>query len=92
MIFRTIILSAAFLLLAPAAVDAQEGCSICGNDLEVGNPDAIFVFPGQPAVPCGLLQTAGETGLIPLDQCPFLPSLIGDCECGPIAPPPTEAP
>lgn len=58
------------------------GCSICGPCMCVGNPDAIFAFPGQPAFLCGELQDAGFDGFIPFDQCPFLPDLIGDlCGC-----------
>jgi hypothetical protein len=58
------------------------GCSVCGEGLCVGNSEAIFAFPGQPVVPCGLLEQAGYTGAIPLDQCGFLAPLILDCECG----------
>jgi len=58
------------------------GCSVCGDNKFVSNSDAIFAFPGQPTVPCGLLETSGLNGLIPLDQCPFLPTLISDtCGC-----------
>jgi hypothetical protein len=71
------------------------GCSVCGPDLCISNPDAIFSFPGQASAPCGTLQAAGLTGLIPSDQCPFLPSLVGVCDCGtdgvPVAAP-TKAP
>jgi hypothetical protein len=58
------------------------GCSVCGEGLCVGNSEAIFVFPGQPEVACGLLEEAGYTGAVPLDQCGFLSALIGVCECG----------
>lgn len=82
MIFRGLILST--FLLATATVDAQEGCSVCGPDMQVGNLDGIFSIPGQPTVPCSLLELAGEAGVIPLDQCPFLPPLIqADCACEP---------
>jgi len=58
------------------------GCSVCGDGKCVGNPDAIFEFPGQPAVACKLLETAGLGGAINLGQCVFLPDLINDiCEC-----------
>ena len=67
-----------------------EGCSVCGEGMCVTNPDAIFSFPGQPSAPCGTLQMAGLNGGIPLSQCPFLPSLIGVCECGDSLP--TDAP
>eukprot|EP00547_Thalassionema_nitzschioides_P014247 CAMPEP_0194232680 /NCGR_PEP_ID=MMETSP0158-20130606/961_1 /TAXON_ID=33649 /ORGANISM="Thalassionema nitzschioides, Strain L26-B" /LENGTH=274 /DNA_ID=CAMNT_0038965477 /DNA_START=36 /DNA_END=860 /DNA_ORIENTATION=+ len=66
----------------------SDGCSICGDGKEVGAPDAIFVFPGQPAVPCGLLEEGGREGTIPLAQCKFLVTLpeLDVCECQPIAP------
>jgi len=61
----------------------DNGCSICGENkcIDSDKKDEIFSFPGQPAVPCSLLQTAGEMGLIPLDQCSQLPSLIDVCNC-----------
>jgi hypothetical protein len=59
------------------------GCSVCSPDNCVGNPDAIFAFPGQPEVPCGILQDAGYRGNIPLDQCTLLPLLLEICECAP---------
>jgi hypothetical protein len=69
------------------------GCSVCGDGECVQNPEAIFVFPGFPSVPCGLLEQAGFGGSVPLDQCGFLASLIGACECGvPAVTPPTPAP
>ena len=75
------------------------GCSICGPDLCISNPDAIFSFPGQLSTPCGILQEGGLTGLIPLDQCPFVAAFVDMCDCGtdgvPVAAPtkaPTEAP
>jgi len=72
----------------PAVPDG--GCNICAEGQCVSNPDAIFMFPGQPDVPCAALQEAGFGGSIPLDQCGFLASLIGVCECkeGTAAPPP----
>jgi len=80
MIFRLAVLSS-FLSLA----SAQDGCSICGDGKGVNNSDAIFVFPGQPSVPCGILQDAGESGAIPIAQCAFLPPLISMCECVPLS-------
>mmetsp|Transcript_19748 Transcript_19748/g.32750 ORF Transcript_19748/g.32750 Transcript_19748/m.32750 type:complete len:299 (-) Transcript_19748:308-1204(-) len=85
MMFRSLLVSSFFM----NAVTSQ--CSVCGEDQQVGNPDAIFSFPNQPSVPCGLLQQAGDQGTIPLDQCIFLPPLISVCECEPV-PPPTDAP
>jgi len=61
---------------------SENGCSVCGEGKCVTSPDAVFLFPGQPSVPCGILQSAGLTGRIPLEQCEFLPALIGVCNCG----------
>jgi hypothetical protein len=61
------------------------GCSICGEGLCVGNPDAVFDFPGQQKVPCGELERAGFAGEIDLFYCSFIPILgkaIGACGCG----------
>lgn len=85
---------AAVLLITAATTTTvgAQGCSVCGADMQVGLPDAIFAFPGQPVVPCGLLEIAGQTGQIPLDQCGFLPGIVmADCGCQPL-PPPTSAP
>jgi len=68
----------------PVACDGipSTGCSVCGIGKFVGSPNDIFDFPGQPAVPCGLLETSGIDGLIPLDQCAFLPGLADSlCSC-----------
>jgi len=60
----------------------SDGCSVCGEGKYVSTIDAIFAFPGQPTVECGILETAGFIGEIPLAQCEFLPSLINDnCDC-----------
>jgi len=60
------------------------GCSVCGEGECVGSPDGIFIFPGQPSVPCGLFENAGHFGVIPLDQCQFLSRIpqIEVCDCG----------
>jgi hypothetical protein len=89
----------------PAPVPAQtpggcpavpaDGCSICGPNLCIGNPDAIFTFPSQPSTPCDVLQQAGLDGIVPLDVCPSLAGLVSVCECGAgLAPsaPPTPSP
>ena len=77
-----------------AAVSSQ-GCSVCGDGKQVTDPEAIFDFPGQQAVTCGVLEGAGEGGLIPLDQCALLPPIIETtCSCQPLEAPtlPTLAP
>jgi hypothetical protein len=63
-------------------------CLICGDGF-VTAPEAIFSFPGQPDVSCGALQDAGLNGQIIM--CPFLPPLIGVCQCAPDLTP-TSAP
>jgi len=69
----------------PAVCDTPlppTGCSVCGPGKFVSSPNNIFAFPGQPAVACGLLETSGFEGIIPLDQCGFLPSfVITPCDC-----------
>jgi len=78
--------------VTPVTTETVEGCSICGDGKKVTAPDAIFEFPGQPSVPCGILETAGKNGQIPLDQCGLILPLIGMCECGTNGVPPTDAP
>ena len=73
------------LLLSSCAAQ-QPACSICGDGMEVGNPIALVVFPGQSGqIPCGVLENMGIVGLIPPAQCAVLPQLISAiCECQPI--------
>jgi len=60
----------------------ENGCSVCGPGMCVTDFGSIFAFPGQPSVRCGDLEKAGLNGIIPLDQCGFLPSLVMDkCKC-----------
>jgi hypothetical protein len=90
MIFRTAALVSLFAISASAQIEA--GCSICGEGLKVGFPDAVFIFPEQPAVACGILEAAGLNGVIPLNECALLPELVeGLCECE-LAVNPTDAP
>ena len=66
------------------ATSAAESCSVCGEGMEVGNPLGILSLEGQPEVSCSALQTAGENGVIPSEQCADLPGIITDvCECIP---------
>eukprot|EP00548_Thalassiothrix_antarctica_P012464 CAMPEP_0194159258 /NCGR_PEP_ID=MMETSP0152-20130528/77725_1 /TAXON_ID=1049557 /ORGANISM="Thalassiothrix antarctica, Strain L6-D1" /LENGTH=583 /DNA_ID=CAMNT_0038868801 /DNA_START=483 /DNA_END=2234 /DNA_ORIENTATION=+ len=73
-----------------------DGCSICGEGKCVGAPDNIFEFPGQPIISCGILESVGLGGSIPLAQCEGITSIepLKACECrdsvAPIAP--TSAP
>jgi len=60
----------------------DNGCSICGPDKCITAETAVFSYPGQPAIQCGLLEEAGRSGLIPLDQCGVLPQLVKNiCKC-----------
>jgi hypothetical protein len=70
------------------------GCPVCGDGQVVTASEALFMFPGQPDIACGVLQTAGLTGLLPLEQCALLPDLIGVCGCMPanVLAAPTGAP
>mmetsp|Transcript_7509 Transcript_7509/g.12513 ORF Transcript_7509/g.12513 Transcript_7509/m.12513 type:complete len:176 (+) Transcript_7509:108-635(+) len=59
------------------APNAERGYSVCGNGQQVRNPGELFTYAGQPAVLCGVVEEAGENGLILLDQCySFLPQII----------------
>jgi hypothetical protein len=77
---------ALFALLLSSCAAQQPSCSVCGDGMEVGNPDALVVFPGQSGqIPCGVLENMGVIGLIPVPQCEALPQLISTiCECQPI--------
>jgi len=58
------------------------GCSVCGPGKCVTDLESIFSYPSQPSISCGLLENAGHSGIIPLDQCAILPDLIkDDCKC-----------
>eukprot|EP00985_Skeletonema_marinoi_P023047 scaffold15048_cov82-Skeletonema_marinoi.AAC.2 len=72
----------------------QPSCSVCGDGMKVGNPDASVSFPGQAGqIPCGVLQNMGTVGLIPPPQCAVLPQLISTiCECESTTPPTTTVP
>ena len=80
---------------APCPVVPADGCSVCGDGMCVTLPGAIFEFCGQPAVPCDILEIAGQVGAIPLNQCPFIAGFIMDlCGCAselPAAVQPTPA-
>mmetsp|Transcript_1607 Transcript_1607/g.2395 ORF Transcript_1607/g.2395 Transcript_1607/m.2395 type:complete len:282 (-) Transcript_1607:107-952(-) len=69
----------------------QPSCSVCGDGMKVGNPDASVSFPGQAGqIPCDVLQNMGTVGLIPPPQCAVLPQLISTiCECESTTPPTT---
>jgi len=79
----------AFLLFskAPILVSGEHcphqvpdgGCSVCGEDMCVGNP-AEFV--AELGLPCGFLESAGLNGQIPQLDCAGLPSMIlTTCGC-----------
>lgn len=61
--------------------DDAATCSVCGLGNKVGNPNAIFRFPGQPPITCGILELLGETGFLQ-QQCSFITTFIqADCDC-----------
>jgi hypothetical protein len=94
MLFRALIVATFVAAATGQAVSPPGGCLVCGEGSVITAPDAIFSFPGQLSVPCGILQEAGLTGAIPLDQCGFLPDFVTVCECKPgnILGAPTDAP
>merc|ERR1712176_1122171 len=76
------------------------GCSVCGigKMMDPAKSDVVFNFPDQPAIPCGLLQTVGLSGSVPLESCPALAEILSgdtqtefgfDCGCMPCTAPPT---
>jgi hypothetical protein len=74
-------------------VSGVEVCSICGEGLVVGNPDAVFSFSGQSAITCGTLDAVGLSGAIPIDECALLPGIVNTlCDCQPAVSEPTGAP
>jgi len=61
---------------------SDTGCSICGPGMCIMDEDAVFSFPDQPSVSCGILEKAGINGNIPLDMCMLLPALVNEnCVC-----------
>lgn len=64
-------------------------CPACGTGQVMGAPLSLYDFRGgaQPSIPCGLLEAAGERGLI--SDCFLVPVLIGQaCECRTLEPSP----
>jgi hypothetical protein len=80
---RSISLLFCFLIAACRIERTTGQCSICGEGKVVSQPNAIFTFPKQPAYACGVLETAGKNGQIPLNQCLVLPSIVDVCQCIP---------
>jgi hypothetical protein len=54
-------------------------CSICGEDTDMGNPQAII--PGSSTITCELLDRAGRIGIIPDHECHLLLHFSTLCEC-----------
>lgn len=76
----------AFLLPSCAAQFLEDPpCNVCGDGIEVGNPDAVaslFHAPSGAQILCGTLEKMGLDGRIAPSQCAVMPSLIGvDCGC-----------
>jgi len=83
----------ALALSATTTAEDDFTCSVCGDGKEVGDPDGVFEFPGQPAINCGILEAAGESGLIPEAECLLIPPFIQDvCDCLDIEGSPIAAP
>lgn len=61
------------------------GCPVCGEGKCITKPDALFVPPPPyKTVSCSALQNSGINGIVPMDDCPFMPLLINDaCGCSP---------
>lgn len=77
-----IVIALAYLAAIVNTSDVAVGCSVCGEGMEVGDPDGLFIFPGQPVVQCGLLESAGETGQVTDEECGLLSGLIQEaCAC-----------
>lgn len=56
------------------------------------SPDNQITFPDSPPFPCGDLEAAGLAGDIAIDQCDFLPALVGEaCDCDSSLPAPSAA-
>jgi hypothetical protein len=67
--------------ITPAPVELFV-CPICGEDLDVTNPDGVFSFDGQPDRSCEELLIAAEMGNINEINCGLLQSQIQDiCGC-----------
>ena len=68
------------------SVTSAQGCSVCGDGYQVGNPSAItsvsFPESTDTQLSCSDLEFAGLEGLIPSEDCSVLPSLIFEtCDC-----------
>jgi len=71
--------------IVPCLDVPEGGCSVCGPGLCVTDYDGIYTKTsslGQPNISCRILEAAGYDGIVPLDECPSLPSEIYDiCKC-----------
>jgi len=59
-------------------------CSVCGPGRAITNDDTIFAYPGEPALPCSVLQGAGIAGFILEKECAVLADIFEDdnvCGC-----------
>jgi hypothetical protein len=63
-------------------------CSICGDDKQVGNLDAVISLPGgDPPIACEVLEEAGEDGFLQPSECNLLAGLVNIiCGCVPLPP------
>ena len=64
-------------------------CYLCGGDPTQGfvNPEASVEIPGFGVYPCGPLDGAARTGIVPEENCiPISFAVQGSCQCGPLPP------
>ena len=66
-------------------------CNVCGEGLEITNPDFVVEIPGQRPATCSAFALAGTGGFIDPDTCPAIPGLIMGCGCAAISGAPVTA-
>mmetsp|Transcript_18524 Transcript_18524/g.27997 ORF Transcript_18524/g.27997 Transcript_18524/m.27997 type:complete len:228 (+) Transcript_18524:107-790(+) len=72
------------ILILSWLIPVRAKCSVCGKGNWVTNVQAIFAYPGRPAISCGAFEkVAKESDIVPEDVCPLLPALeeIKPCGC-----------
>lgn len=66
-------------------------CPICGEGMEVTNPDGLVAFPAQPIFTCATVQEAGEMGFIDGAFCGIIQPFLIQCGCAPVTVAPVTA-
>lgn len=77
-------MKAIIILILSWLISVRATCSVCGKGNWVTNVQAIFAYPGEPAISCGAFEkVAKESDVVPEDVCPVLPTLeeIKPCGC-----------